>query len=395
LKSVQTKDEEETTKSVQILTDGHLTSTSEISTHNNSVLDELSNVGTKSVQNRLDLSTMSVQSKYEVGSKSVSSQSKLGTMSAQKPIPSRNKVGPEVGTKLIPLNQSLIPIESIFTLPKTQYSILEFIFENCQWNGSLITTQITIKEIVERTQLIRDTVVTSIKRLRSKLFIDKDSYKDGQAGWTKYQLSEIAYKEFLDRDLMPIQRPQLSSQVSSNSSSKLVSNNLNNTNYLTQPDEFESVSFLKLSEVGITKSILLDIRKNKWTISRFQLESHIERFSKWILMPEKFKNIQNPRAIFCSNIKSIFESGIDPLDWIKTTTDLEVEKLLIERKTRIEAKKRQLEEAKSLDFEDWKLELSREECLKMVPENDFLKYGTDTYDHLLKDYFFNNVWQKK
>ena len=112
-------------------------------------------------------------------------------------------------------------------------------------------------------------------------------------------------------------------------------------------------------------------------------------------MPEKFKNIQNPRAIFCSNIKSIFESGIDPLDWIKTTTDLEVEKLLIERKTRIEAKKRQLEEAKSLDFEDWKIELSREECLKMVPENDFVKYGADTYDHILKDYFFNNVWQKK
>lgn len=398
LKSVQTKDEVGTTLEHPEARVNDFASANIKSFANSEEKSSISEVGTNSGLSQNKLSTKKAQSRYKLNTREAPTQDEVSTNTAQKYLQTQYKVGSELSTKLIPLGQSLVPIESVFTLPKTQYAILEYMFQNCQWNGSLITTQITVKELVLKTQLIRDTVVTSIKRLRTKLFIDKESYKDGQAGWTIYRISEIAYREFVERNNNPVQRFEVSSQLSSNPSSKLVSN-LNYTNLLTQnqqvpSDELDSVSFLNLSEVNITKSIINDIRKNKWGVTKYQLETHIERFSKWILMPDKFKNIQNPRAIFCNNIKSIFETGIDPLDWIKTEADVEMNQILAERKLQLEAKKRQIEELKNLDFEEWKLTLSRGEATKLVPENDFLKFGTEVFDHMLRDHYFSQVWKR-
>ena len=129
--------------------------------------------------------------------KSVQIKPELGAESVQKSVQSQCEVGSKVSAKIRPLEETILqPMVSILTLNGSQRILLEFIFD--QFNNSLITPPITKEQLLSVTGLKEETALSAIKRLRKKHLIDRAEYKDGKAGWTKYELAEITYKEILN-----------------------------------------------------------------------------------------------------------------------------------------------------------------------------------------------------
>ncbi|HND85418.1 MAG TPA: hypothetical protein PLU50_06395, partial [Pseudobdellovibrionaceae bacterium] len=181
------------------------------------------------------------------------------------------------------------------------------------------------------------------------------------------------------------------------SPSKLDSNLKINTNLLgdriEEYDELSQIDFSSISGFGITSSIVADIRKNKWDISRSQLETHIERFYLWASDDQNRKGIVKLRGLFCANIKQISIDGSDPLDWVKTESDLALESLLEQKRQHLLIKRQQQEELRNIEFETWMLETPVANMKELVKESQIAKFGSDRYRELARDYFNTMIWQ--
>jgi hypothetical protein len=347
-----------------------------------------------SVQSPSEVSAIQMQSDFKLDAKPLQSESKLSSDVSAKSVQSQSNVGSNVHSKLVRRSDELVPLENVVSISGAQRVVLEFLFEQCIWNNSLATPPITKQQLLTATQLVEDTALSSIRRLRLKQIIDRVAYKDGKAGWSQYQLSEKIYRELLylkQNEPKSLQTqfkvsPIVSATVSANPSSKIDSNINNNTNLHTN-DGLDEIDFSSLEAFSITKSVIFDFRKNKWEISRSMLESHIERFAKWASESKNTNSIRNLRGLFCSNIQKIVETGHDPFDFIKTDSDVMLDSLLAKRKAHLEEMKRKKDELFEIEFETWEISHSDDSLMNLVPQNQFAHFGTPQYRALLKEYF--------
>jgi hypothetical protein len=183
--------------------------------------DTTKNHGAKSVRSQC-------KEDPEVGLNSVQSQSKASATHSGSQNPRSasqcevsSQVRAPVGAKLVRSQCKLDPIESITALAGAQRIVVEFLFDRCLWNNSLVTPPITKQQLLEGTQLGEDTAISAVKRLRKKLIIDRYAYKDGQAGWTQYLLADDSYRELLYLHQVSAKSVQSQSKVSSKVSSEV------------------------------------------------------------------------------------------------------------------------------------------------------------------------------
>lgn len=268
---------------------------------------------------------VSAQVSSEVGAYSVQSPSELRAKneflnpprhSSQCEV--RSQVRAPVGAKLVRSQCKLEPLESVTALAGAQRIVIEFLFERCLWNNSLVTPPITKQQLREGTQLLEDTALSAVKRLRKKAIIDRYAYKDGQAGWTQYQLADESYRELLHLHQFSAKSVQsqskVSSQVSSevsarapSSSSSFIKEELLKTNTENSaptsnelPKDWENVDCSALHEIKVFlgKTHIRQIYSRKWCDTAQDLQESIDHFAFFMSNVKPDKAPKEPIAHF-------------------------------------------------------------------------------------------------
>jgi hypothetical protein len=287
-----------------------------------------------------------------------------------------------------------------------------YILDVCIENGSRVSGPVRIKNLANALAESPDKPATErtaqsvIYRLETDGYILREAIKGGRGGWTSYEIPNEIYNQLvqlktklttnINRNLQQAySKPtsELTPKHTTIDSSKLDSNILNkyNTNLLSN-DDLDEVDLSSCAEFGVTKSIIPDIRKNKWDVTKFQLETHIERFAIWAKNPANTEGIKNLRGLFCSNIKRIAETGTDPLDTVKTEAEHLIERMIAKRKEQLETQKKLQEELLNIEFESWLMSKSQSQLRELVPGNSLTEFGSARYKDLVKAYFKDNVW---
>jgi hypothetical protein len=166
--------------------------------------------------------------------------------------------------------------------------------------------------------------------------------------------------------------------------------------------ELRDVDFSLTEQFGIRLSVIDTFKKNKWVITRDQLEEYLDRFVRYFTENEFEKRrepIKSPYSFFLSSIKAISKGEPDPICDVKTQFEIAQQRALQNkfkemelRRREIEAMEKQLDEYRESEFEHWAMGLSEEEKVQFVPPNKMAELGSSRHQLLLKDCFNQNIW---
>jgi|GEM_PF-3866047 len=349
-----------------------------------------------------EVSAYSVQSPSELSAKNeILNSSRLSSQCEV-----RSQVRAPVGAKLVRSQCKLEPLESVTALAGAQRIVIEFLFERCLWNNSMITPPITKQQLREGTQLLEDTALSAVKRLRKKAIIDRYAYKDGQAGWTQYLLADESYRELLHLHQFSAKSVQsqskVSSQVSSevsarasSSSSSFIKEELLKTNTENSaptsnelPREWESVDCSALHEIKIFlgKTHIRQIYSRKWCGSAQDLQESIDHFAFFMANVKPDKAPKEPIAHFMAIMRDGHYYG-RPEGYLSAEERSQQSKLEAEEK-----KAQQLRSLQQLRFdalfEQWFSSLRGKDIQALTSEVQ----GYDEKKKFLKFHFLENYW---
>lgn len=376
----------------------------------------------KSVRELPDLEIKSkIASKLE---KQIRQTSEVGTYLSAKSVQLKNKpsalpvqtqgeVSSKVGAKLRPIQfDTLVPQVSILTLSGAQRQILEFLFDQCVWNNSLITPPITKEQLITATNLKEETAISSVKRLRSKLLVDRFDYKDGKAGWTRYQLAEITYKELLnfrntnstfatETNFLPGKvSAKVGATVSANLPSKIDSNINNITNYTNAPTYtsswFKTLNFAPVHPINpmqVNSSIRRLVEEK---LDQDDAQNFINRFMTWLSGQGR---VNSPIAIFCDKFKEYANEGDSAILYVKTQEEIKIELELAQKAEKMRLEIELIERTKSfekskqddLTFENWYSMATDEELLHLQQPNALFEFKSEIYKKTIKGIYFEKL----
>lgn len=78
-----------------------------------------------------------------------------------------------------------------------QRNIILFIYSSCKLARSKSTDALTLEHIGQTLKTSSGSVKTTLQRLEKKNYVERISFKNGRGGWSKYELSEILFRELL------------------------------------------------------------------------------------------------------------------------------------------------------------------------------------------------------
>ena len=282
-----------------------------------------------------------------------------------------------------------------------QRALIIFIYECCKTAGSRTTGSLTLEHIGSCLQTSSGSVKTTLQRLESKGLIIRRSFKNGRAGWSKYELPENPYRELLQietgnklttkwqqTDNKLGTQPTTEPATSPSSSSRY----LNISNKSTTQPWVETINVDSLQGVGITRSVLIRCRELYPTITPEGLEDLVSRFGMFIKEPKN--KIQNARGFFINLAKQLSE-GITPLDHIETPNDRLMREFAEKAREKKERQAKFEKEALEFEFETWLEKIPPSEQLEFVPESQFSKAGSVPHRAALKGYFSEKIWPEK
>lgn len=371
------------------------TSTSEVGAKS---VQALENAGAKSVQSRAQVSVNSGQIEGEDRALPVQTPGKLGSV-----------VSAKLSAKLVQFDDPLEPLEPVSTLAGAQLTVLNFIFENCLWNNAPVTSPITKQQLVAGTQLCEQTALSAIKRLRKKRILDRHSYKDGKAGWTRYQLAESAYKELLFQRQLGPNSVQTQGEASSKVSSKVSaedpyssSKDLNISNTTTiqgspEPKKCTRFEDLPLDWQAIDISPLADAKLSRSHIFAIHNDSGLTSLEVQESIYHMAFDVKNGR-IFRNGVIGAFMGilRVNKQPYISSKF-LEIQKREIEEQRRLQQEKQSIDrvhlaEALRQGFESWKGNLQDDEKKKILGEIN--QADPALVDSTLKAYFKETFGEK-
>ena len=361
-----------------------------------------------------DLSFAETNKTTKVSAKSVQHKkqlsAKVGANSGQSPC----EVSSEVGAKIKTLeDEFLLPIESALTVVGSQKTILDFIYDQCVWNQGLVTGPITKVQLIEATKLNEETALSAIKRLRKKRMIDRHSYKDGKAGWTKYRLAELSYKEILtfrqnyQSSYLLAQQSQgkVRSEVSASSPSKIDSNLNIITNYTSAPTSaptyfnswFKTLNFKPVHPINpmqVNSSIRRLVEER---LEQDDAQNFINRFMTWLSGQGK---VNSPIAIFCDKFKEYANEGDSAILYVKTQEEIHMEHELAQKTEKMRQEIELIEKAKAFEkskqddenFENWYLSATDDELLQLQQPNSFVEFKSEIYKKSIKGIYLEKYF---
>jgi hypothetical protein len=310
--------------------------------------------------------------------------------------------------------------------------IVDLVFHQCQISAALTTPPINIDLI--RTYLgplSSGSIKMAVQRVILKKVIYRAERKNGRAGWIKFAMNQQLYNHLVFRFTVTerslngkeneninkingnetVTERSLNGNVKGNEtpSSMYVGINKNTIHtYENQIPEIDSwselrdINFSSTDQFGIRSNVIETFRKNKWVITREQLEEHLERFVRYFTEKEFEKRrepIKNPYSFFLSSIKAISKGEPDPICDIETHFEIS-QKLAVQNKIKsmeirrreFDAVEKQMDQYRDSEFEHWVTGLTDEEKIQIVPPNKIAELGSGRYKILLKDYFNQTVW---
>jgi predicted transcriptional regulator len=309
-------------------------------------------------------------------------------------------------------------------LGPAQSSVLLFLYKKCDFK-SLETELLRKKQISIYCNISEKSVGTTIARLVKNEFVQRLKGRRGVSGYMQFSFQKEVYKKMkLDgADVIQISEANkntISSQLDvelehnkeSGASSMYVCNNKNtiHTAQPTVPDEdpidlwseLYDVDFSPLANWNIRSVVVDTFKKNKWMITREQLEEHLDRFVRYFTEKEfekRRESIKNPYSFFLSSIKAISKGEPDPICDIKTQFEIAQQialqnklKEMEIRRREFEALEKQLDQYKDSEFENWSAKLGDDEKSKFVPPTKMAELGSTSHKILLKNHFTQNIW---
>ena len=341
-------------------------------------------------------------------------------------------------------NESLVSTPSInsFNDNSKTYPLLignekkfvEMVFHQCQLNASLVSPEINIETTkLYLGNLSSPAIKMIIQRVLKKQILYRAERKDGRGGWCKFGMTQNLYNLMMFKQTTIERSLNGNETVSNKSHSKQFSvtkrylNGNENGNEITssmysivnkntihtgtenqnppEPDswaELREVDFSALERWNIRNNVIESFKKNKWVVSKEQLEDHIERFARYFTEPEfevRRSKINSPLGFFLGSIKIIARGEPDPIQDVKTQIELAQEVAMKNRFAEMESRKRQfetfekqLDQYRESEFEHWLSGLTREQQEQFVAPSKMAQFGSVSYRLLLKSYYTETIW---
>ena len=160
--------------------------------------------GNRPIENDNKLATNREQSDNKPTTKLATNRQQTGNRSTEASgikIETANKVTTEPTTLSATKWQqtdSKVATNPVFSsLVGLQRNIILFIYSSCKLARSKSTDALTLEHIAQTLQTSSGSVKTTLQRLEKKNYIERISFKNGRGGWSKYELSEILFRELL------------------------------------------------------------------------------------------------------------------------------------------------------------------------------------------------------
>ncbi|MGZ3825256.1 MAG: hypothetical protein ACXVCR_09900 [Bdellovibrio sp.] len=336
--------------------------------------------------------------KTKVSAKSVQSQ---GEVSAEKLEKSAGETETFANSKskVIAKNfESSEPTESIISVSGSQRVIVDFLFQLCLWNNSLITPPITKQQLTSETGLLEETALSSIKRLRNKNIIDRHAYKDGKAGWTQYKFAESSYKELLHLREVGAKSVQLrfpseveksvAATIAVDKKGPLAENN-QGKQASAEIGWFKNLDFSKVHPISamVVNPAIRSLVEEK--LSPEFVQDFINRFTSWTSTQGR---ITSPIGLFCDKLKELAREGDSAIFSCMTEEErqleaafaAQVEKAKAEMELIQKARSEKAEKETDSNFEKWYSAATDDEKFSLAKPSSFAPADSEAYRRLLK-----------
>lgn len=362
----------------------------------------------KPVQNRFNLSSKLVQSKTTILRKPDLNPIKTSLQSSSKtcsePHLNSSPTDRNITSKNVP--------EALHFLTGSQKKIFFHLIDSCCSSKSLITSNINTTELSKLLGIPKDTVKTSLRRLREKSLINKIIYKQGVGGFLKFEIPENIKTlglELQKNDL--INRFKTGSQTGSQtgSVSHIVSSSINNTTTTCLPFAWDNIDYASLEHVGFNKSHLMQIYREYVQKPEVSLDVEMIQNSIYALAFDvkynnalgSFKN--SPAVVLTCLLKKGQPYSSKTPEKVLTPREEAMKEYILAQGQK-NAKILEMEsKSKELALQEWLYLLSEEELLDFnqeprlegIPDKIYQNSRRKKATEFAKDYFNTVIWPKK
>ena len=323
-----------------------------------------------------------------------------------KRIESGNKVGTQPttlsATKWQQSDNKVATNVAFSALVGLQRNTVLFLYDACKLARSKSTASLTLEHIAKSLKTSSGSAKTTLQRLEKKKCINRNSFKNGRGGWSKYELSESLFREMLQMETenkvttnwqqtenKVVAKPATQPATSSFSSSSSYINTT--TTEIKKSDDGLDTTKIpeELRKYGFSENHLMQLKRD----SKLPLESilsSIEAFAHDLAFEDVKRKIRSPIALIMKLLKAgepyLSEKGFEAQE----------DRLFREYVQRAEKQKQEknklLEKFLELKFDEWLESISDEQKKTLATRiGDFMGL---LHRQDLKEYFKKNEMDK-
>ncbi len=287
-----------------------------------------------------------------------------------------------------------------------QLQFLMFCYRECVARGSN-SFATTYPDLAKATSIKESSIRTTAKIVKGRGLVEI-TFKKGPGGRIEIIIPEMVFRvitrnqanhawstDKVPTTFEPEYRQNTDHSADKIAPSKLVSD-LNSSYSLTTAayDGFDSIDLTPAQNLGITRKHIQDIKNQRLTVTRFQLEDFIARFGLYASKPENVRTVKNIPALFIRMVQ-LLAQGEDPLLDIETPEEAHLKQLLERQQSKREAKLKLEQELAAGEFETWIGELTQSDRDNFAPPNSASPAGSIQQRMLLKAYFVEHIWPSR
>jgi hypothetical protein len=220
------------------------------------------------------------------------------------------------------------------SLSGLQKKLTHALYINCQIEGGRVTQQLSVEYLASLAGVNKNSVKTTLTRLREKGVIDICESKEGRGGWTKFTVSKEFFSDVFShnqtRNIDPASQyfpgenikqhtERHTQQYTESPSSSSNSFNINTTTCKTDlPEDWQQINITSLKEIfnsdnrwgkqffGVNQ--IKTIYQNSGdSLTSKQVQESIDHFAfglKFLISQDPYKTIKKPGAILVDSLKS-------------------------------------------------------------------------------------------
>lgn len=279
--------------------------------------------------------------------------------------------------------------EEVSKLCGIQKRIVHYFVSCCIARRESVTGPITIETLSRVTNTTKKTLKKVIQRVIEKGFMKRTGGKTGKSGFSVFKLDQ----EFIDAFKLQL---ELENSQNFKNTLSLVQHNeglqtsVDESNAL--PKEWQDIDFRDVESIGFGLPQIRQIY-NKHTNTPETIQTSIDHFSFAMQhKPGTLHKYKNKLATFMSVLQ---KGGAWVENEYMSPSEIAFQKLVAQKKLRVERLNKLEEEFFSSAFELWELKLTEEERNEIIPDNiKRSPFAKDIQKEIaLKNYFKKHLWQ--